>query len=70
MHKYLFLWVDSGHEVEEERVFDTRNDGIRYLEKILEKSDNQVEDIIFKDKRHHEQEFVCGQGVRFLIYRI
>lgn len=70
MHKYLFLEIGDGNKTLDEKILDTREAGIKRIEQALMYGDNEVQEVIYKDKHRHQQEFVCGQGVRFLIYRI
>ena len=70
MHKYLFLEIGDGNKTLDEKILDTREAGIKRIEQALMYGNNEVQEVIYKDKRRHQQEFVCGQGVRFLIYRI
>ena len=68
MHKYLFIAIERG-QCAEKRLFKTRNDGIKRLERLLA-SNVVVDEIIYHDARKHLQEFICSDGSRFLIYRV
>ena len=68
MHKYLFIAIEKGKCVEQ-RLFKTRNDGMKRLEKSL-RWNVMVNEVIYHDARKHLQEFICSDGSRFLIYRV
>lgn len=68
MHKYLFIAIEKGQCVDR-HLFNTRNDGIKKLEKLL-KNNVVVDEIVYHDARKHLQEFICSDGSRFLIYRV
>ena len=69
MHKYLFMEI-NGDDVVSKKVFKTRKAAIEKIEKILNGVDQEVVNIFFRDKRHHQQELLCSQGLKFLVYRI
>ena len=68
MHKYLFIAIEKG-QFAEKRLFKTRNDGIKRLERLLP-ANVVVDEIVYHDARNHLQEFICSDGSRFLIYRV
>ena len=69
MHKYLFMEI-NGDDVVSKKVFKTRKAAIEKIERILSGVNQEVVNIFFRDKRHHQQEFLCSQGLKFLVYRI
>lgn len=68
-HKYLFVEIDHG-KFKDKKIFKTRLDGIKNLERLLNHTDDEVEEIIYHDERKHLQEFVCDSGSRYLLNRI
>lgn len=70
MYKYLLTQIDNFEQVYT-KVFKSRSAAMRKMERILTYSDNQVQDIVYHDKRKHFQEFICtNQALRFRIDRI
>ena len=69
MHKYLFMEIE-GDTVVSKKTYRTRAAAIKRIEKALNGVDCEVRDIFFRDKRHYQQEFLCNQGLKFLIYRV
>ena len=69
MHKYLFMEI-VGDTVVSKKIYRTRAAAIKRIERILNGVDYEVIDILVRDKRHHQQEFLCDQGSKFLVYRV
>ena len=70
-HKYLFIEVSApDNHVEHRRILNSRELGMRLMEKELIKFDSEVKDLIYRDKRKHLQEFICTNGLVFIINRI
>lgn len=69
-HKYLFIELDSNNHVLSRKVLSTREKGMKLMEKELFNLDCEVLDLIYRDKRKHEQEFKCNNGLIFIINRI
>ena len=70
-HKYLFLEIstDSNH-VEYKKILPSREAGMRLMEKELYRFDSEVINQLYRDARKHKQEFVCTNGLLFVINRI
>jgi hypothetical protein len=70
-HKYLFLEIStSNNHVECKKIFDSREAGLKLMERELNKFDSEVKDLIYRDTRKHLQEFICTNGLVFIINRI
>ena len=70
-HKYLFIEVSApDSHVEHRRILSSRELGMKLMEKELIKFDSEVKDLIYRDKRKHLQEFICTNGLVFIINRI
>lgn len=69
MHRYLLTAI-NGDNVVLRKLFKTRAAAIKRMEKILNCGGEEVLTELFRDKRHHQQEFICDQGFKFLIYRV
>ena len=53
-HKYLFLEISAhNNHVECKRILDSRERGMRLMEKELDKFDSEVKELIYRDKRKH-----------------
>ena len=70
-HKYLFLEIStSNNHVECRKILNSREAGMRLMEKELYRFDSEVINQVFRDVRKHKQEFVCTNGLLFVINRI
>ena len=70
-HKYLFLEISANDDhVVSKRILKSRESGMRLMEKELYNLDSEVIDLIYRDKRRHLQEFICTNGLVFIINRI
>jgi hypothetical protein len=70
-HKYLFLEIstDSNH-VECKKILPSREAGMKLMERELFKFDSEVTNQLYRDVRKHKQEFICTNGLVFIINRI
>lgn len=68
-HKYLFVGITAGKSFYR-HLFKTRLDGIKKLEKLLNRTNDEVEEIVYHGRKNHKQEFICSSGSRYLINRI
>lgn len=70
-HKYLFLEIStSNNHVECKKVLPTREAGMRLMERKLINLDSEVATVLYRDTRKHLQEFICTNGLVFIINRI
>jgi hypothetical protein len=70
-HKYLFLEIStSNNHVECKKILSSREAGMKLMERELDKFDSEVKDLIYRDARKHLQEFICTNGLVFIINRI
>lgn len=70
-HKYLFLEISANDDqVLSRRILKSRESGMRLMEKELYSLDAEVKDLIYRDTRKHLQEFICTNGLVFIINRI
>ena len=70
-HKYLFLEIStSNNHVEFRKILNSREDSMKLMEKELYKFNSEVINQVFRDVRKHKQEFVCTNGLLFVINRI
>jgi hypothetical protein len=70
-HKYLFLEISTGkNNVAIRKVLNSREAGMKLMERELSHCDAEVIDLIYRDKRKHLQEFICTNGLVFIINRI
>ena len=69
-HKYLFLEIGANNIVTQKRVFKTREAGMRLMERKLINLDSEVATVLYRDARKHLQEFICTNGLVFIINRI
>ena len=70
-HKYLFLEISTHkNEVAARKILNSREAGMKLMEKELSYLNAEVIDLIYRDKRKHLQEFICTNGLVFIINRI
>jgi len=70
-HKYLFLEISANDDqVLSKRILKSRESGMRLMEKELTSLDAEVRELIYRDARKHLQEFICTNGLVFIINRI
>ena len=70
-HKYLFLEIStSNNHVACRKILASRESGMRLMEKELYRFDSEVINQLYRDVRKHKQEFVCTNGLLFVINRI
>ena len=70
-HKYLFLEISAhNNHVECKKILDSRECGMKLMEKELGKFNSEVKELVYRDKRKHLQEFICTNGLVFIINRI
>ena len=71
-YKYIFVEVDTNHDshVMIRKTLDSREIGMRLMEKELIRNECEVLDLIYRDSRKHKQEFRCTNGLIFIINRI
>ena len=71
-HRYLFLEIstNNNNHVECKKILPSREAGMRLMERELLKFDSEVVNQLYRDVRKHKQEFVCTNGLLFVINRI
>ena len=70
-HKYLFLEIStSNNHVECKKVLPSREAGMRLMERKLSNLNSEVVTLLYRDARKHLQEFICTNGLVFIISRI
>ena len=70
-HKYLFLEISANNDlIQKKKIFKSREAGMRLMEKELINLDSEVVTLLYRDTRKHLQEFICTNGLVFIINRI
>lgn len=70
-HKYLFLEISANNDlIQKKKIFKSREAGMKLMEKELINFDSEVITLLYRDIRKHKQEFICTNGLVFIINRI
>ncbi|MDY2888514.1 MAG: hypothetical protein SOU19_03010 [Candidatus Caccosoma sp.] len=67
MKVYVLNALINNHMMKD-KMFTTRQKANKYLEKILDKNNLVVDEVIYKDN-NHSQEFICNDYNRIFINR-